>query len=82
MDLGDAIRKLRKERVKIDEIITALEELRLREAARAAAPKPALQRRGRKSMGEEEREAVASMMKAYWAARRASKQKIEPRKRS
>jgi len=63
MDLEELIKRLQKECSTLDEIIASLEAMRssLMEA-RAAA-----KRRGRKSMGMEERRVVAERMKKYWA---------------
>ena len=68
MDFENLIKKLQKERSALDEIITSLTEVRsfLMEVKAAAAKK----RRGRKSMGMEERRVVAERMKKYWAMKR------------
>jgi hypothetical protein len=67
-DLEDLIKKLQRERSALDEVLVSLTAMRssLMEA-RAAA-----KRRGRKSMGTEERLVVAERMKKYWAMRRQS----------
>ena len=67
MDPAELIAKLRAERVRMDQIIASLEELRrLKEEA-----KPHLKsRRGRKSMDEAGRREVSERMKKYWATRR------------
>ena len=69
--LDAMIRKLQKERDRLDRIIASLE--RLRQTANAAAetkPAPIPKRRGRKFMNEEDRLEVSVRMKKYWAARR------------
>jgi hypothetical protein len=72
MDLPEAIRKLKLRREKIELAIAALEELRnnadgdISVISRGMRPN----RRGRKSMGPEERQQVANRMKRYWASRR------------
>jgi hypothetical protein len=72
MDLAQTIRRLRKERKKIEQMIEGLQALRAKEAVRAAMPPPVKKRRGRKSMGDEERAVVSARMKAYWAGRRVT----------
>jgi len=47
------------------------------------APEPAMRRRGRKFMGEKERQEVSRRMRKYWAARRANQGSAEaPRGRA
>jgi len=77
MDLAQTIRKLRKERQKLDEMIAGLQHLREREAAKAAQPAQPKKRRGRKFMADGERKEVSARMKAYWAKWRESGQKRE-----
>jgi len=67
MDLNKAIRDLRDELEKINEVIASLEQFQ----STGTLPKP--RRRGRKSMPEEERKSVSERMKRYWAARRQRK---------
>ena len=65
MDVEELIKKLQKERSALDEIIGSLEAMRSSVMeARAAAKK----RRGRKSMGMEERQVVSERIKKYWAS--------------
>ena len=73
MNLDSVISRLHKERTRLDEIIASLLEL---QNAVAAQPARVKKRRGRTSMGAEEREIVAQRMKKYWAMRR--QQKITP----
>jgi len=57
MDLQKAIRDLYEEKERIDGVIASLEQyLRTK--------------RGRKSMGPEERQEVSARMRSYWASRR------------
>jgi hypothetical protein len=68
MDLEDLIKKLQKERSALDEVLVSLAAMRSSLMEARAAKK----RRGRKSMGMEERRVVAERMKKYWAMRRQS----------
>ncbi len=68
MNLYDAIQSLYEEKDKIDRAIAALMELQ--QAAEKAPPIPFPERRGRKSMGEDERRRVSQRMKKYWMLRR------------
>jgi len=67
MDLNKAIRDLRDELEKINEVIASLEQFQ----STGTLPRP--RRRGRKSMPEEERRSVSERMKKYWAGRRQRK---------
>jgi hypothetical protein len=72
MDIYKAIRELHSEKVRLDRVIAALEELQKRGASSTG---PSLgRRRGRKSMKAEEREQVSVRMKQYWARRRAKRE--------
>jgi hypothetical protein len=64
MDLNKAIRELRAELEKLNEVIASLEQFQ------STGSLPAPRRRGRKSMPEEERILVSQRMKKYWASRR------------
>lgn len=66
MDLQKAIRELYEEKERIDGVIASLEQY-LKRTNAPAVPK---RRRGRKSMGPEERQEVSARMRSYWAARR------------
>jgi hypothetical protein len=69
MDVYGALRELYAEKRKLDSAITSLEA-----SLRASTRGPA-KRRGRKSMGAEERALVAERMRKYWEAKRmAAKQ--------
>ncbi len=81
MDLYKAIRELVEERNRIDKIITSLEEMLARGNTLTAGKhdkKPAVKRRGRKSMSPEERKQVSERMARYWAARRGTKDDDAP----
>lgn len=68
MDLNKTIQELYAERDTLDRVIGLLEELQ-----QSASSVPSMQsrsRRGRKSMGDKEREEVSARMKRYWASRR------------
>jgi hypothetical protein len=67
MDLDRLIKRLQAERTKLDDIIRSLEQL---QAAVIANPPRMKNGRGRKFMGEDERQQVAIRMTNYWATRR------------
>ena len=67
MILDKIVRRLLKERAKLDELIASLERLKMVTAK--VEQKRAPLRRGRKFMAEDERRAVSSRMKKYWAER-------------
>jgi len=70
MDLSKVIKELRSQKERIEQAIAALEEIRGAHVERRQQPAPVKDRRGRKSMGAEERKQVAARMKKYWANRR------------
>jgi hypothetical protein len=74
MDLKKTIQDFYAEKEKLERVIASLEELQ-----RAAEANPALpgrnKRRGRKSMGAQERLEVSERMKKYWAGRRRASRK-------
>jgi hypothetical protein len=72
MDLTKLINQLREEKQRLDQSILALEAI-WREQREGSAP---ANRKGRKSMPQEEREAVSRRMKQYWDAWR--KQHAQP----
>lgn len=75
MDLYKTIQDLYAEKDKMERVIASLEEMQ-RAAGREIPPKLQTgKRRGRKSMGEEERREVSARMKKYWASRRKAKGK-------
>ena len=63
MDLITLIHELRMGKARCEEAIALLEQLQRG---------PRTPRRGRKNMGTDERQAVSTRMKNYWAGRRAS----------
>lgn len=70
MDLYKAIQDLYAEKEKLERVIASLEELQ-RAAGGGIPPTPGSgKRRGRKSMGPDERQEVSERMKRYWARRR------------
>jgi hypothetical protein len=66
MNLTEIIKNLYIEKAKVEKSIEALETLNSDQGAGQSA----VHRRGRKSMGAEERGQVSERMKRYWAARR------------
>jgi hypothetical protein len=64
MDLTKAIRDLRAELEKLNQVIASLEHFQ------STGALPAPPRRGRKSMDQKERQVVSERMKKYWASRR------------
>ena len=67
LNLEPTIRYLRAQAEGLDRAIESLEKLL---ADPSTAVGPATKRRGRKSMGLEERREVSARMKKYWASRR------------
>ena len=67
MDIFKAIQELIAERDRLDAAIECLEQILGGEPGEAPQVKS---RRGRKSMGEEERQQVSRRMVEYWAQRR------------
>jgi hypothetical protein len=68
MDLYKAIRQLYEERARLDRMIATLEEFQKNGLVPGA--ETGAKRRGRKTMGEEERREVSERMKQYWAGRK------------
>ena len=77
MDLHKTIQELYAEKEKLERVIASLEELQ-RAAAENLASGSGKRRRGRKSMGAQERLDVSERMKKYWAGRRTSPEKEDP----
>jgi hypothetical protein len=73
LDLSRIIQDLHSEQNRITELIHALEEVQKYYASRPAR-EASVRRRGRKSMGEDERLQVSQRMRKYWAMRRASEE--------
>ena len=74
MDLFKALQDLYAEKEKLERAIASLEELQRVGSALAESEKTK-KRRGRKSMGADERLEVSKRMRKYWASRR--KQRAE-----
>ena len=70
MDLSTTIAEFLEQKEKVDRVIAALEELA---SVMDSQPVPKRDRRGRKSMGAQERLQVSVRMKQYWARRRQAK---------
>jgi hypothetical protein len=70
VNLNNILRELRAERDRIDQAIAILERLQAYRSGEKVpwTPPP---RRGRKSMGAAERQAVSKRMKSYWLSRRS-----------
>jgi hypothetical protein len=66
MNLVKIIKELSREKEQLDRVIASLEALQAATEMRAVIRS----RRGRKSMGAEERREVSARMKRYWAAKR------------
>ena len=71
MDLRKTIQDLYAEKEKLEQVIASLEELQ-RNATPVGRLHAAGKRRGRKSMGAQERLDVSERMKKYWAAQRGA----------
>ncbi|HZO51118.1 MAG TPA: hypothetical protein VFB63_00305 [Bryobacteraceae bacterium] len=67
MDLDKIIRDLRTEKERLDRAIASLEDLT---KAGAVTPIVVTKRRGRKTMGEDERKEVSARMREYWRKRK------------
>jgi hypothetical protein len=67
MDLFKAIQDLHAEKEKLERVIASLEELQCAAGLRIPPQPGAGKRRGRKSMGPEERQEVSERMKKHWA---------------
>jgi hypothetical protein len=71
MDLQATIRKLEMEKASIELALTELRKLQNGNGAILLGYRPGLKlKRGRKSMGSEERQEVSLRMKKYWAGQR------------
>jgi len=73
MDLQKVLRELYEEKKRLEDVIASLEALQ--SGADARGPESdgsadSARRRGRKSMGPEERAKVSQRMKRYWAGKR------------
>jgi len=72
MDLLPTIQYLYEEKAKLERAIASLEELQRATESGASEVAAGLSRRGRKSMGPQERLEVAERMRKYWASQRTS----------
>ena len=70
IDLRSIIDYLRRQKALVDEAISQLE--RFEENPDSSSPETAPKRRGRKFMGEEERQRASERMKQRWAMRRTT----------
>ena len=70
MDLDKMLEFLHGEKEKIERVITAMEDLQRSGIGNIPDMLRVKSRRGRKSMGPEERQDVSQRMKKYWASRR------------
>jgi hypothetical protein len=70
VDLSKTLQELYAEKERLEQSIALLEEFQRSRSGGEAAAAPARKRRGRKTMGPEERRLVSMRMRAYWAGRR------------
>ena len=70
MNIDGAIRDLYAEKAKLERVIAALVEMQRNSGGDIPPLSKSPERRGRKSMGADEREEVSARMKKYWAGRR------------
>ena len=75
MDIYKTIRELHAEKVRLDRVIAALEEMQKR--GDGSTRPTGGRRRGRKSMTAAEREQVSVRMKEYWARRRSKREEAD-----
>jgi hypothetical protein len=73
MDVQETLRLLKIEKERLERAIALLEELQGGGGRGAHPPDIKPERRGRKSMSEDERREVSERMKKYWASRRQNK---------
>lgn len=69
VDVENLVRQLRERLIFVEEALTRLEQLADSTKAKTATSR----RRGRKSMGADERSVVSERMRRYWAGRRAAR---------
>lgn len=72
MDLQKAIQELYEEKERIEAVIASL-EVYLKTGGSTGIRTSGKRKRGRKSMGQEERQEVSARMRSYWASRRVDK---------
>ena len=68
IDLSSTLRDLYAEKERIEQVIASLEAIQ--DGSPASVPTAKLSKRGRKSMGPEERRTVSERMRKYWENRR------------
>jgi hypothetical protein len=78
VDLLKILTELHDEKERLDGIIEMLEELESGGSPQRLRSRAARSRRGRKTMGEEERRQVSERMAKYWAERRAARTSDAP----
>ncbi len=75
MDLDAAIRALKADKQRLDELIAAVEKLAEPGSASSISPK---RKRGRKGMRQEERQLVSERMRRYWETKKeADRKRVE-----
>ena len=70
MDLFKLIEELNNEKERLERVIASLEDLERASVLHIPSLPDDRKRRGRRSMGAEERQEVSARMKKYWASRR------------
>ena len=73
MDLHKTIQDFYAEKEKLERVIASLEDLQRTAGGGIPSMQKSGARRGRKSMGPDERQVVAARMRKYWAGRRKGK---------
>jgi hypothetical protein len=73
MDLSKALQELYAEKEKLEQSIALLEQLQSSNGNSSASRNSGKGRRGRQTMGLEERRQVSARMRVYWANRRNQK---------
>ncbi len=77
VDLIAIIKELRARKERVERVIAEVEAIGRSGGSDVGQPRPP-GRRGRKSMGDEERRQVAKRMRAYWAAKRNGRRPSPP----
>jgi hypothetical protein len=73
VDINGILEQLYTRREKLRQVIAELEQLQHISGPLSIASVSVSKRRGRKSMGPEERQQVSKRIKQYWAKRRAAR---------
>lgn len=79
MDYRKVLQDLYDQRARLDRVIGQLEKLEAGSGDTGSRNYAGRKRRGRKSMGPEERKSVSERMRRYWANRRKEKRSSGPR---